>query len=469
MKAMKLLAPTAALVCALPSVAATTNWNADAIGDYDDPLNWDNFNPSSIDIANIASGEATRSGNLNRAEQTNVTGTGKLIVNGRMINADGAPAAISVADTASIEQSGNYFIIGLNNTGSISQSGGTVSSQIDRGFFFSDGAGSQGTYNLTGGTLDVTYTAYGSDFHSYFLGRNGDDVFNVDGGDATFTSTNSDNRRIYISRNSVMNVDSGSATFNDIKYFIIGRYNTGNPTINVNGGAFNVDLLADNVSAFIVGGGSDGTGVLNINGGTVTVTDNEMWIGDGVQGIVNQTGGDVLVDGFNVVLGRSANINADEYNMSGGTLTAAGLVQGDDDTSVFNFYGGTIILDGDQTGLINEAWFNAINGAQANYDGLLTTITVGSALPGDADGDGDVDDADLGVAFSNYTGPLASGVGSKTQADGDTDGDGDVDDADLGNAFSAYTGPIAAAAVPEPTSLALLGLGGLLVARRRRA
>ncbi|MFN3166214.1 MAG: PEP-CTERM sorting domain-containing protein [Phycisphaeraceae bacterium] len=94
---------------------------------------------------------------------------------------------------------------------------------------------------------------------------------------------------------------------------------------------------------------------------------------------------------------------------------------------------------------------------------------VSAAIPGDTDGDGDIDDSDLGTAFSNYTGPLAPGTGGKTAADGDTDGDGDVDDSDLGTAFSGYTGPLGPAAVPEPTSLALIGLGGLAMVRRRRA
>ncbi|MFN3167709.1 MAG: hypothetical protein ACE37H_11670 [Phycisphaeraceae bacterium] len=89
-------------------------------------------------------------------------------------------------------------------------------------------------------------------------------------------------------------------------------------------------------------------------------------------------------------------------------------------------------------------------------------------LPGDTDGDGDIDDSDLGTAFSNYTGPVGAG-GGKTAAQGDTDSDGDVDDTDLGTLFSSYTGPLSPANVPEPASAAFVALGTLLGLRRRHA
>ena len=98
--------------------------------------------------------------------------------------------------------------------------------------------------------------------------------------------------------------------------------------------------------------------------------------------------------------------------------------------------------------------------------GALVVVEA-EPIPGDTDGDGDVDDSDLGNSFANYTGPVG-GAGGKTAAQGDTDGDGDIDDSDLGTSFSNYTGPLGPTNVPEPGSLALLGVGGLWVVRRRR-
>ena len=84
------------------------------------------------------------------------------------------------------------------------------------------------------------------------------------------------------------------------------------------------------------------------------------------------------------------------------------------------------------------------------------------------DYDTDIDDADLGTAFANYTGPVGE-AGGKSWAQGNTDFDGDVDDADLGSMIARYTGPvdISAASVPEPAAglVVLLGLGAV---RRRR-
>ncbi|MFN3168625.1 MAG: LamG-like jellyroll fold domain-containing protein [Phycisphaeraceae bacterium] len=122
------------------------------------------------------------------------------------------------------------------------------------------------------------------------------------------------------------------------------------------------------------------------------------------------------------------------------------------------------------TGLMDDTaiWSRALSAQEIADLAAGASILGGPALPGDTDADGDIDDTDLGTAFSNYTGPQPPGTGGKTAADGDTDGDGDIDDTDLGTIFSGYTGPLGPESVPEPGSLALIGLGGLMALRRRR-
>ena len=90
----------------------------------------------------------------------------------------------------------------------------------------------------------------------------------------------------------------------------------------------------------------------------------------------------------------------------------------------------------------------------------------GVAIPGDFDGDGDVDGVDLGVFSFDFAN---SPQGGPPFAASDFDEDGDVDGVDLGVfSFSFANNPPAASAVPEPSTLLLggLALAGFAVRRR---
>ncbi|MCC6681270.1 MAG: PEP-CTERM sorting domain-containing protein [Phycisphaeraceae bacterium] len=115
------------------------------------------------------------------------------------------------------------------------------------------------------------------------------------------------------------------------------------------------------------------------------------------------------------------------------------------------------------------------NGSDLTYeyksDGLYLTAAMAAALhPGDANGDGLVNLSDLQILGDNWQSTTA------TWAEADFTGDNIVNLADLqilGDNWGFGVGPdvsfdqaLAGVAIPEPTSLLLVGLGGLLVTRR---
>ncbi|GAB4108399.1 MAG: hypothetical protein Kow00105_15320 [Phycisphaeraceae bacterium] len=97
---------------------------------------------------------------------------------------------------------------------------------------------------------------------------------------------------------------------------------------------------------------------------------------------------------------------------------------------------------------------------------LLEIIAAVNPLDGDLDGDGFVGISDLNIILGNWNQNVTAG----DLLAGDPSGDGfvGIDDLNqvLGN-WNAGTPPASGAAVPEPATLALLGLGGLMALRRR--
>ncbi|XAM01634.1 PEP-CTERM sorting domain-containing protein [Phycisphaeraceae bacterium D3-23] len=96
---------------------------------------------------------------------------------------------------------------------------------------------------------------------------------------------------------------------------------------------------------------------------------------------------------------------------------------------------------------------------------FVTISQIGTPIDGDLNGDGFVGAADLDILLANWGDSVTIG----SLADGDANSDGVVDALDLAIVQGNFgSGNLPGGVVPEPTSLVLLGLGGLALVRRRR-
>lgn len=338
----------ASAVALFPLYTQAATWRGNT-GSYTTATEWDtDIVPAATEDITIAAGLATNTGNLTRNATTNLSGTGQLTVeNGRFISGN----IVNISDSAKLMVTGNYFLVGNTSVGTLTQTGGAVTANLDRGFFLSDSAAQGGsTYSLFGGTLDVVQNGATIDINLFAVhfGKGGfSDAFTIDGGAATFSVTQgSASRNVWMSRSSTFHLVSGSASFSGYENFSIGHAGNGTSHLWIEGGDFEVTNL---LNSFTLGEVENGQ--FTLSGGTVEIAKN-------------------------IILGGASGISG-IFSMTGGILTADDIIAGPG-TAVFDYDGGEIVLKGDRASILNEAWFDAAEGTQAIYDAQAneTRVTV---------------------------------------------------------------------------------------------
>lgn len=460
-------------------------------------------------------GDDARAGSAdNGVGAINMSGNSKMIVEARFSIADstGTQVDVNLADNATVEV-GRYLAVGGQDN--LAKSGvGTLTldgaSKVDVGAILY--RGDLGDFDDIGIDYDSATPVADqignlrriADDHQLFVGagpdgegsgtvhQNGADTIMTVGREANIghTSTGS-----YFLRGGLFEVRGDAPIDSDFSIptneagngnglsgfvdrggdLIVGREATGNGLLSVEGG--DLDVKRDIVV------GLNGTGQLRVVGNQSTVN---IGAALGFGGLISPTGGTGTLE--SVITGNDHTV----IQVNGGTEGIPGDLNlfdaqakaafgqgyrpdaGDYTTSplewqIIDFTGtrnGSFALaDGMTDGTLSGAIFD-LRYDDANGDVFLQAIEVFDG--GDANLDGAVDGLDVDALAQNFG-------GTGDWSTGDFNGDGLVDGLDVDvlaqNFGAGQEAGLAAfnAAVPEPTSLALLGMGGLLITRRRRS
>jgi hypothetical protein len=117
-----------------------------------------------------------------------------------------------------------------------------------------------------------------------------------------------------------------------------------------------------------------------------------------------------------------------------------------------SFYSNVIVLQASD-------WY----GYDPSYEGDLIGFRVSEFhIPGDANGDGQVNGADYAVWAADY------GASGATWSQGDFNADGQVNGADYAIWAANYGSTGGVSSTPEPATLSLMALGAVAILRRRR-
>ena len=243
-----------------------------------------------------------------------------------------------------------------------------------------------------------------------------------------------DDTRINFGGNTVT-VDSNVGTVRNVQ---IGVDEDGN-VIVANGGVLSADLdvLAGNNNA-------NATGTLTVqNGGTVNVG-RILWAAQtNSDGVINVEQGGVINVASHLWWGVTGTANI----TINGTVNQTGGILGMGTSDAVNATGGTALVEIGDNGVLS---LNNISGGAGT-----PSIQAGSSI--DITGTGQL----------RVLGDQVGSINNYILA-GEITGNGIVSNADLVVDLTTNPGFTTVYLVPEPSSLALIGLGGLLIARRRR-
>ena len=314
---------------------------------------------------------------------------------------------LNIGNPNAVVRSANAIYVGLNGgIGVVNQTAGSLI-ETNQWLTLAGGAGSTGTYNLSGGTVTSNFIEVGAD---------GAGTFNVSGTGAVTASQFTVGTRA--TGTGTVNVSTGGLVTNSGTIFLGGDQGPGSGTLNILGGT----VQTNNVIA------SFGAASLTLDGGTLRANANEA---DFLRGFTN-SGGHSAIN----LLGAGGTFDTNGFNAR---ITGANVIAGTD--AAMNGLAGTVLS---KTGLGTLTLETAVGTGFLSVHALQGTLDFETSQTLDAL----VIEQGATVTLSALFTPPAPAV-----ADG-----------------AALLAGSTAQGVPEPGSIGLLILGacGLLGARRRR-
>lgn len=361
----------------------------------------------STSLVSLSSQTITSEGGITLGANVTVSNKATMIMNG-VISETGGSRKLSLQDN------GGYSTVSLNAANTFSGGVALLEDQLNINHGGSDGMSSAigtGTLTLSGGVI-VDNTSG----NAVTLSTNNLQAWN---GDFTFGGTNS------------LDMGTGAVTINN------------NRTVTVNGSTFAVGAVGQDsgtrtltkagVGTLALNGNNSYKGATNINAGTLLINgDSTAANGAVTVAAAGTLGGSGIVGGTTALNGTLSPGN------SPGTLTFASALNVNNG-STYVFEAGDL-TDVDGALDLNDNWTLAVTGLGFQDGGSVTLFTYGSLALS----------PDLSPTIT-LTGLGFTPTGTLTLSDNGS--------AIVLNGISV---------VPEPTSLTLLGLGGLALLRRRR-